>query len=216
MNKNKTILFDLDGTLIDSTEAILESFYHAINIQDFNFKGSDESIKQSIGYPLDIMFEKAGVEKTRVWDFVDSYKSHYRKISEEKTVLLNNAKESVELASTFARIGVVTTKTTQYTIPLLKNLGIWDFFETIIGRQEVQNPKPHPEPVLKALKNMELKPSKNIYMIGDTKLDIIAANKAGISNVAVLCGYGKENDLKLYTNYIVEDSLEAVKIVRKM
>jgi len=210
-----TILFDLDGTLIDSTTAILDSFNHSFKELDFEFKGDDEDIKNEIGYPLDIMYENLGVPKQKVWDFVDSYKKHYRKISKEQTFLLPKALECVKLASTFANLGIVTTKTTAYTIPLLENFGIMGYFETIIGRQEVENPKPHPEPILKALENMGLKPSPNIYMIGDTKLDIIAANEAGINSVGVLCGYGKKEELLKYTSNIVTDSLEAVKLIKK-
>ncbi|MEA3497461.1 MAG: HAD family hydrolase [Campylobacterota bacterium] len=209
-----TILFDLDGTLIDSTDAIVGCFYHSFKELEFDFLGTDEDIKVEIGYPLDIMYGNLGVEKSRVWDFVDSYKKEYRKVSQEKTFLLENALQTVKLASSFARLGIVTTKTTAYTIPLLENFGIMGYFETIIGRQEVENPKPHPEPVLKALENMDLVVHKNIFMIGDTKLDIIAANEANISSVAVLCGYGKEDDLIQYTSNIVTDSLEAVKLIQ--
>ncbi|MEA3513361.1 MAG: HAD family hydrolase [Campylobacterota bacterium] len=213
-NKELTILFDLDGTLIDSTEAILESFYFAFKDQTFDFDGDDEDIKKHIGYPLEIMFENLGVEKSDTVKFIESYKKHYRIISEKKTVLLNEAKEAVLLASSFARLGIVTTKTTKYTIPLLENLGIYGYFETIIGRQEVVNPKPHPEPILKALENMKLEPSNNIFMIGDTKLDLIAANEANIIGVGVLCGYGKEEDLKQYSKLIAKSAIDAVTIIQ--
>jgi phosphoglycolate phosphatase len=211
----KTILFDLDGTLIDSTDAIVGCFKHSFEELEFNFTGDDEDIKDEIGYPLEIMYENLGVELSRVWDFVACYKKEYRKVSLAKTTLLPNAIESVQLASSFARLAIVTTKTTQYTIPLLEHLGIMKYFEVIIGRQEVQNPKPHPEPVLKALQSMDLNPNKNIYMIGDTKLDIIAANEANISNVAVLCGYGKEEELKKYTSNITSNSLDAVTMIKE-
>ncbi len=207
----KVILFDLDGTLINSTSAIVGCFNHSFKELGFDFKGDDEDIKNEIGYPLDIMYANLGVDKQKVWDFVDSYKKEYRKISIDQTSLLPNAVESVKLASTFARLAIVTTKTTEYTIPLLEHLDIMKYFETIIGRQEVQNPKPHPEPVLKCLENMNLKPHKNIFMVGDTKLDLIAGNEAGVSTVAVLCGYGKKEDMEEYTSIITDDSLEAVK-----
>ncbi len=210
----KVILFDLDGTLIDSTDAIVGCFYHSFKELDFNFKGSVEDIKNEIGYPLDVMYHTLGVPKDKVSNFVDSYKKEYRKISQAQTFLLPQAVECVKLASSFARLGVVTTKTTAYTIPLLENFGIMSYFETIIGRQEVVNPKPHPEPIFKALENMGLKASSNIYMIGDTKLDIIAANDAKINSVAVLCGYGKKDELVKYTQNIVTDSLEAVKLIQ--
>lgn len=210
-NKNdKVILFDLDGTLINSTDAIVGCFYHAFKELEFDFQGDDEDIKDEIGYPLDIMCTNLGLEQSKALDFVDIYKREYRKISKAQTTLLPNAVESVQLASSFARLGIVTTKTTEYTIPLLEHLGLMKYFETIIGRQEVENPKPHPEPVLKCLDNMNLTPNKNIFIIGDTKLDLIAGNEAGISCVGVLCGYGKKDDLEKYTSMVTEDSLEAV------
>ena len=217
--KNKeeiTVLFDLDGTLIDSTEAILASFHFAFKDQNFNFTKGDEEIVKLIGYPLDYMFENLGVEKNKVWDFVDSYKSNYKKISQQKTFLLKNALEAVKIASTFATLAIVTTKTTKYTLPLLKNFEILDYFDTIIGRQEVENPKPHPEPIYKALENLNIIASESVFMIGDTKLDLIAAKEAKISSVAVLCGYGKEKELSQYTNNICMDSLEAVKMVKNI
>jgi len=209
----KVILFDLDGTLIDSTTAILESFYHSFNELNFDFKGDDEDIKNEIGYPLDVMYATLGVPKDKITNFIDSYKRHYRIISQEKTHILPNAYEAVKLASTFARLGVVTTKTTQYSIPLLEDMNIMQYFETIIGRQEVVNPKPHPEPILKALENMNIESSSDIYMIGDTKLDLISAKDANINSVGVLCGYGKESDLLKYTQNVTSNAYKAVELI---
>ena len=215
-NKKIVILFDLDGTLIDSTEAILTSFDFAFKEQGFKFFGTNKDIENLVGYPLDHMFYKLGVPKENVWDFVDSYKSNYKKISEAQTVLLENAKESVMFASTFATLGVVTTKTTRYSIPLLKSFGILEQFDTIIGRQEVKNPKPHPEPIFKACEALNVKPTKDIFMIGDTKLDLIAANEAKISSVAVLSGYGDKKELSSFTKNICKDALEAVKLIKNL
>ena len=212
----KVILFDLDGTLIDSTDAIVGCFNHSFKELKFNFLGDDEDIKNEIGYPLDIMYANLGVDISKVWDFVACYKKEYRKVSIAKTTLLPKAVESVKLASSFARLGIVTTKTTEYTIPLLEHFDIMKYFEVIIGRQEVQNPKPHPEPILKALESMNLNSSHDIFMVGDTKLDIIASNDAGISSVAVLCGYGKKEDLQKYTSNITDDSFEAVTMIKNL
>jgi len=215
MNKNKeiTILFDLDGTLIESTDAIVECFYHSFKELEFDFKGTDKDIIDGIGYPLDVMYSKFGVGEENVIKFVDSYKKEYTKVSKEKTTLLEGAYDAVHLASSFARLGIVTTKTTAYTIPLLEHFDIFHYFETIIGRQEVTNPKPHPEPIFKAMKSMNITTDDNIYMIGDTKLDLIAAKEAGVKSIGVLSGYGKKEDLNKYTQNISTDALEAVKFL---
>ncbi|SFV60226.1 Phosphoglycolate phosphatase [hydrothermal vent metagenome] len=207
------VLFDLDGTLIDSTEAILESFHVAC--AKFGFASPDDKdIKRLIGYPLDYMFTHVGVEKERVWDYVAAYKEHYRVISKEKTHLLPNAKEAVELASTFARLGIVTTKTARYSKELMDHFGLLHHFEVLIGREDVTNPKPHPEPILNAIELMQPKELEEIYMIGDTKLDMECAKEAGVEALGVLCGYGEKEELERYGFLLFEDSLEAMKYLK--
>ncbi|MCT7616420.1 HAD family hydrolase [Aliarcobacter butzleri] len=211
---NKIILFDLDGTLIDSTDAIVSTFRFTFKEQGFDFRGSDKNIKDLIGYPLDIMFERLGVSKQKVWDYVDSYKNRYRVISVEQTTLLENAFEAVQLASKIARVSVVTTKTRMYTIPILDNFNITQYFEIITGRENVENPKPHPEPILKTLAQMNYDKNKDeVYMIGDTKLDLICANEAKVNAIGVLCGYSDEEELLKYTNIVKKDALEAIKYI---
>jgi phosphoglycolate phosphatase len=200
-------LFDLDGTLIDSTEAILESFHHSFAIHKYP-KQSDEEIKSLIGYPLDIMYENLGVDKELIWDFVATYKEHYREISTQKTELLKNAKEAVLLAKEFAILGIVTTKTGRYSRVLMEHFGLMEYFDVLIGREDVQNPKPHEEPILKALEKLNTK-NREIWMIGDTKLDLISAKSANVNSIGVLSGYDDLDTLKKFTDVILNDALEA-------
>lgn len=203
------ILFDLDGTLIDSTDAILESFHHSFDVHGIaHFDDAD--IKALIGYPLDVMYSELGIEEEKVWEIVATYKEHYRKISTQKTVLLENAREAVRVASGFANIGIVTTKTGKYSQVLMEHFGLMDYFDVLIGREDVTLPKPDAEPILKALESFDTG-DKDIWMIGDTKLDLISAQNAGVNAIGVLSGYDSIESLKKYTDIICSDALDAVK-----
>jgi len=209
----RVILFDLDGTVIDSTEAIIDGFMYTF--EKFNLpKPAADDVKKLIGLPLDVMFASLGVDEGRVWDFVDVYKSRYRVISKEKTVLLPNAREAVEMAFEFARLGIVTTKTALYSKELLEYFGIMKYFEVLIGREDVKHPKPHPEPVLKALKHMNAN-HETAWMVGDTCLDMISAAKAGVKGVAVEFEYESRENLKKCSKIIKRDVLEAVEFIKK-
>jgi len=203
------ILFDLDGTLIDSTEAILESFHNSFDVFGVEHP-SDDAIKALIGYPLDVMYPRLGVEAEKVSAFVQTYKEHYREISTQKTYLIENAKDAVIMASQFAEIGIVTTKTGLYSQVLMEHFEIMDYFKVLIGREHVSNPKPHKEPILKALESFDTE-GKEIWMMGDTKLDLLSAQSAGVSSIAVLSGYDSQKTLQKYTSHIHKDALEAVK-----
>jgi len=206
------ILFDLDGTLIDSTEAILECFHHSFDVHNYAHP-SDDTIKALIGYPLDMMYKDLGVKKEKVWDFVATYKECYRKISTEKTYLLDQAREAVVLASTFASLGIVTTKTGQYSEILMQNFGLMTYFEVLIGREHVTHPKPHEEPILKALESFDIK-EEEIWMIGDTKLDLLSAKSANVASIGVLCGYGDYMTLNKHTENIFKNTYDAVKFLK--
>lgn len=206
-----TILFDLDGTLIDSTEAILEGFHNTFDLYKRK-QPSDDEIKSLIGHPLDVMYRELGIEEESVWDFVRDYKAHYSTIHCEKTVLLECAAEAVSEAGKIARLGVVTTKTGQYSRELLEHFGLMDAFEVLIGREHVQNPKPHAEPIEKAI-SMMMSNKEECWMIGDTRLDIASAQNAGIRSVAVTSGYDKREELMSLTEIIEENALDAVKYI---
>ncbi len=209
----KTILFDLDGTLIDSTEAILESFKRS-----FEYFGKEvpkeADILVQIGHPLFDMFVNLGVSKDKAGEFVTVYKENYRKIHTQKTVLLPKAKEAVELAyKSGAKLGVVTTKTAKYSVELLEHFGIYNYFGCLIGSEDVQNHKPHPEPILKALNILNVTGSNSAYMTGDTCMDMIAAKNAGIEGIAVEFKYTHIEQLKKCANIIKSGVFEAVEYI---
>jgi len=206
----KVILFDLDGTLIDSTEAILDSFKKSF---EYFAKESpkEKDILPLIGIPLFDMFVSLGVDESKANEYVKKYKENYSQIHTIKTKLLPKAKEAVELAfNSGAKVGVVTTKTGKYSIELLEHFGLMRYFNVLIGSEDVKKHKPHPEPIFKALESLNISKSNKIYMIGDTCMDMIAAKNAGIRGVGVEFKYTNLTELNRCASVVKSGVFEAV------
>ena len=208
----KSILFDLDGTIIDSTDAIVEGFNVACKQE--NLKNCNLDIVTSlIGYPLYDMFKKINVPENKIDNCINNYKIHYRKISHQQTFLIKNAKEALILAKSFAKTCAVTTKIGKGSIPLLENLGVWQYFDDIVGADDVANPKPDKESMILAMNKLNSNKEKT-WMIGDTSMDVESAKRADIQGIGVLSGYQDEMSLRAWSNIIKKDSLEAVQYIR--
>ncbi len=205
----KAILFDLDGTLIDCTDGIGESFEVAFSISS-NKNVKKEDICSLIGHPLEVMFERLGAKKSEIDLHVKVYREHYREIFLQSTKMLPRAKEAIELAHTLAPIGLVTTKPSYYAKEILEYFGVLKYFKVIVGVDNVKKPKPDAEPILKALHVMNVKANLEVFMVGDTVLDLQSAKNAKINSIALLCGYGHKKDLLKYSSNIKIDAFDAV------
>ena len=95
----------------------------------------------------------------------------------------------------------------------MEHFGVMRHFDVLVGREDVQNPKPHAEPIQKALQMMDTN-NREVWMIGDTKLDLIAAKEADVNSIGVLSGYDTLETLKQFTDIISNDSYEAVKYLQ--
>ena len=130
-----SILFDLDGTLIDSTQAILNSFSFAF-LENKNENYDEKKIKSLIGISLDEIFKELMVDD--IDKYINSYKKRYKEIYLEQSFVLESTKEALKEAKSFAKLGVVTNKGGFFTAKLLKHLGIFDFFEVFINPEAAQ------------------------------------------------------------------------------
>lgn len=211
--KQKTILFDLDGTLIDGTQAILEAFEVALQGTQTHF--DDERIKAMIGFPLDIMFANLGFVGEQITERIAAYKAHYLQIYLAQTTLLPRVKEALSKARDFADLAVVTTKGTASSKAILRNLGVLHLFGAVVGRDDVSEPKPSAEPILKALTLLD-KGKTDAFMVGDTHLDIKAAQNAKISPIAITCGYESEQNLAKYGVLLKANAYEAVEFIKNL
>lgn len=209
----KTILFDLDGTLIDSTLAILEAF--KVALQGTSVRFDEERIKAMIGFPLDVMFPNLGFAGAQIDERIEAYKARYLQIHLSQTTLLPRVKEALQLAHEFATLAVVTTKGTASSKAILRNSGVLHLFGAVVGRDDVSEPKPSGEPILKALQLLG-KDKMGAFMVGDTHLDIKAAQNAEISPIAVSCGYESVENLKKHNIIIKANAYEAVEFIKNL
>lgn len=210
----KAFLFDLDGTLIDSTEPIVQGFFDACEALSLP-RPSREQILELIGHPLDFMFASLGAREDQVESIIAAYKESYAKSYLAGTTLKDGCDKALLLAkNSGAKIAAVTTKTSKYSKILLDHLGVGDYFDALVGRDDVERPKPDKEPVEKALKALGAKPEQAL-MIGDTMMDAQSAKSAGARAFGVLCGYGKKEQLEPHCDMIFADTLAAVEFALK-
>ncbi|MRI83956.1 MAG: hydrolase [Nitratiruptor sp.] len=209
--KRVSILFDLDGTLIDSSQAIVESFTKAC-LDLGKEPPSPQEVLRLVGHPLEQIFLYL-LDIPDPQPFVERYKAHYRQVFLEQTRLLPFVREGIERAFAFAQLGVVTSKTGLYSRQLLEHFGLLPFFAVVIGSEDTHHLKPHPEGILKALHKMGGR-VEHSWMVGDTCLDVEAANRAEIGSIAVTCGYGRVESLKRCARILRSNTLEAVKEIK--
>lgn len=192
--KIKTMLFDLDGTIIDTNELIIRSFIEAL--QGVTPEGfGREHIIPSMGQPLtDQMKLFSGLED--VTQLVAAYREVNLRLHDEYVKAFDYVNEVIEkLHGQGIQIGVVTTKMRLTTERGLKYTGLYDYIDAIVTIDDVVNPKPHAEPVSKAIGLLGADPSSTI-MVGDSIVDIESAIAAGAIAVGVAWSLKGEQILK--------------------
>lgn len=204
--KIKTIIFDLDGTLIDSSEGVIEATNYAL-AQSGQPTRKPEEIKRFIGYPLDKMFPA----------FCDVSISKLKALFQERasqavvksTVSINGAEEAIDYLYSLKkyRLAIATTKFSNHTTAILKKLG-WDkYFATTASGDEVKNVKPAPDILELALKRLESN-TNNSIMIGDTMNDIVAAQSINMKVIAIKSPFGNDKLNKYNPDLLLDNILE--------
>ncbi|RKQ35555.1 pyrophosphatase PpaX [Oceanobacillus halophilus] len=205
-----TILFDLDGTLIDTNELIIASFTHTFN--HYNLPYTREEIIEFNGPPLVETFKS--IDPNRVDEMVRVYREHNLEEHDNYVKAFPNVMETLDiLKEKNYRLGVVTTKMTESVNRGLKITGLENYFDTIVTLDDVTHPKPHPEPVMKAMKELNTDASSTL-MVGDNSHDIESGKNAGVKTAGVSWSFkGKERLLKFEPTYMLEDMRDLLKIV---
>lgn len=180
--KINTVLFDLDGTLINTNDLIIESFLHTLNLYYPNKYGR-EDILPFLGPTLHETFVK--MDPLRVDEMIAVYRKFNHDQHDALVTQFETVYETVQtLHEKGYKLGIVTTKIRQTVKMGLKLTGLDQFFETVVTLDDVEHAKPHPEPVLLALKQLDSLPDQSI-MVGDNHHDINSGKAAGTKTAGV-------------------------------
>jgi pyrophosphatase PpaX len=185
--KLPAVLFDLDGTLIDSIDLILQSARHAFIGHDGPVP-SDEEWLSGVGTPLVTMFRNYARDETRV----DALIARYREFQVPNHDRLVRAYDGVvdmvrDLRAAGHPLGIVTSKTEHLAQRGIDCVGIGDCFQVLVGCDTVEVHKPDPAPVHAALDRLGVSASRAVF-IGDSVHDMAAGNAAGVTTIAALWG----------------------------
>lgn len=207
MSQIRTMLFDLDGTILDTNELIIRSFLESLKgyvPDDF----CREHIIPSMGLTLtDQMKLFSGLED--VEHLVKAYRDVNLRLHDDLVKTFDHVHEVLErLHQEGVQIGVVTTKMRLTTEKGLKFVGIYDYIDAIVTIDDVTHPKPHPEPVQKAMELLGADPAATL-MVGDSTVDIQSAVAAGVIGVGVAWSLKGGQILRdAGASYVIDDMRE--------
>ena len=203
----KGVLFDLDGTLLDTTDLIIKSFQHTIRTH----QGCDADIafvKSTFGMPLKSALAMMGDDAEAM---VRTYRDYNIRYHDELCGIFGGVVETIQkLYGQGVLLAVVTSKTRVTSIRGLKLFDLDKYLTVIIGHEDCVNHKPHPEPVLRAVAGLGLTPAECL-MVGDSPFDIASARAAGVKAAAVRWSYVPWGDvMAAQPDYVVADMDELV------
>jgi pyrophosphatase PpaX len=194
MPRFSTVLFDLDGTLIDSIALIVDSFRHTLAVNGLP-PVSDDSIRGGIGMPLLAQLRGWTTDPATLERLVVSYRQYNLTHHDERVQAYPGAVEAVQaLAARDIRVGVVTSKNRPGARRGLSLVALEGVIEVLVCSEDVIHGKPHPEPVQRAMTLLGAEPATTLF-VGDSIHDMHAGAAALVSTGAALWGPFRRADL---------------------
>jgi pyrophosphatase PpaX len=218
-HQTQAILFDLDGTLIDTTELILECFHYSWKTV-CGFKHSRESLVQTFGTPLraamhELLLSSGGANEgegsLEGENVIDQLLAVYRSYNFANHDLLarpfeHTAEVLAELRLRGYLVGVVTSKSRELGLRGLRLCSLDGLIDAAVFLEDTKAHKPDPEPILAALGRFNKNASAAAY-VGDSQHDVVAARAAGVLAVAALWGPSPRSDLERERPDILAESI---------
>jgi len=207
------ILFDFDGTLIDSVPDLVS----AVNEMQTALGGEhflEEQVRSWVGNGAQTLVKRALSGSVNIDENIDTlffekaleiFLSAYKEHACVKTRTYPNVHATLKKLQEYGyKMAIVTNKPHAFVAPILKGLELEEYFSLYLGGDSLEKKKPHPQPLLHICKELDVD-VVNAVMVGDSKNDILAANAANMQSIAVSYGYNYGEDISLHNPSIVVD-----------
>src|SRR2546423_6204566 len=206
------VIFDLDGTLIDSGRMILESFRHAAT-DVLGRRVPEEEILTAVSAAT-LHEQMRLLDEERVDELVDSYRAHNRPLHARLEACAGIEGVLERLKAERRTLGIATSKHYATVRLAFEALPIEGFFDAVVAYEDTKRHKPNPDPILRALEFLDAEPEDAAY-VGDAPVDVKAAQAAGVASAAVGWG-GLHSYEKLHAaepDFFVEDAEELLGVL---
>lgn len=211
------ILIDVDGTLVDSVPDLAFCVDEMLRRLDMPVRG-EASVRHWVGNGVERLVKRAlvnhleGEPEPALFDkALPIFRALYAENTSKRSFLYAGVKEGLDYMQQCGyRLGCVTNKAGEFTLPILRDLGVQHYFEVIICGDDTARKKPDPLPLLTAAERMSVKP-ENSMMLGDSQSDVKAARAAGFQIVCMSYGYNHGEDIRSFAPDAVIDSFTQLK-----
>lgn len=210
------VIFDFDGTVVDTGEGILKSLQYSFEQMGHEVPDLSD-LKKFIGPPIHYSYVTFyGVSEDEVEEYIKKYRERYREIGIYECFVYDGVIETIKtLREKGVKIGIASSKPVKLIYDVMDYLKITEYFDAIVGTKfDDSNHPGKTDLVLESMKKLSDEDKKHTLMVGDRYFDIDGAAGAGVDSVGVTYGYGSRKEFKEHgATYIIDNAKELLKIV---
>jgi pyrophosphatase PpaX len=210
----RTVLFDLDGTLIDSVRLILDSYHHTLAAHGLPPR-TDEDWLQGVGTPLTVQLSEWGHDAATLQALIATYREYNLANHDRMVTVYPGIVAAVEaIRAAGLRTGLVTSKNRNGALRGLTLARLEQMMDVLVCADEVTRPKPDPEPVEKAMALLGADPESTVY-VGDSIHDMVSGRAAGVRTAAALWGpFSRRHLEEAEPDYWLDSPADLIAIVQ--
>ncbi|MBI2019844.1 HAD-IA family hydrolase [Candidatus Daviesbacteria bacterium] len=210
MKKFKAVVFDVDGTLIDTTELIFKSFEHTLSEHNLPVRAREE-IRKELGKHISEIYKVLAPSVSNPKELIDTHFNFQKKILHIANVFPNVLDTIKKLKAKGVKVAAFSNRI-RTSRKSLEIAGLTPFLDFVITAEDITHPKPHPEIVEKILEYLKVKPADTI-LVGDSQTDILTGKNAKVKTIGVTYGTHGEKIRKSRPDFVVNNISEILPII---